>query len=510
MTHTFICRFYDLLFDRIDKNNLKVLTLHSNITLDPDEAKKIFQKLRDGKRKVILSTNIAESSITVPDVRYVIDFCLTKNLFCDPNTSYPSLRLEWASKSSCNQRRGRAGRVSNGRCYRMVPRGFFEGLDEHAPPEMQRAPLQQLILKTKLLDMGDPKTLLGLAISPPNLDDIERTILCLKEVLALTNAPTKEKEKPRFHPRFDGTLTFVGRVMAQLPLDVHLTKLILLGHVFGVLEDAIIMAAALNHGGFFSRPFRKDIEAFMAQLSWTNETNSDVIGLLNAYKAWRRVKNAGGLRTYEMAKKWGKENFIDMNRIIEVEKLVTELSKRLERINILPTPPSAPSGDSEHDVTMSRIHEEECILKFIIAGAFYPNYFIRQARDEHESLKELCGLNPFTTVMLSGVPSDQGPLYKDQINAVFQKHLPTVQCETKYHFENKKVFVEFVPAPGIYARSKIPPHVYLALKMAKINVLFQFEGMSKDEAAFKMVCGSGVLVVVCFFSGGGINSGLVR
>ena len=69
--------------------------------------------------------------------------------------------------------------------------------------------------------------------------------------------------------------------------------------------------------------------------------------------------------------------------------------------------------------------------------------------------------------------------------------MPAARCETKFHFEGKKVFVEFVPAPGVFYRTKIPPHVYLALKMAKINVPFEFEGMSKDEAAFKMVRSGG-------------------
>ena len=106
----------------------------------------------------------------------------------------------------------------------MVPQPFYKELDAHAPPEMQRAPLNQLVLKTKVLSMGEPKQILGLALSPPNLDDIERTILCLKEVGALVNVPTKHEEQPAINPRFDGDMTFVGQVMAAMPLDVHLTK----------------------------------------------------------------------------------------------------------------------------------------------------------------------------------------------------------------------------------------------------------------------------------------------
>ena len=97
-----------MLNDESELELFEVIQLHSAISLPPEKYNRIFRPPPAGKRKVILSTNIAESSITVPDVRYVIDFCLTKNLFCDPETSYPSLRLEWASKSSSDQRKGQS------------------------------------------------------------------------------------------------------------------------------------------------------------------------------------------------------------------------------------------------------------------------------------------------------------------------------------------------------------------------------------------------------------------
>ena len=84
-------------------------------------------------RKVILSTNMAESSVTIPDISYVIDFCLTKKLNCDPETNYTSLQLEWADKNSCEQRKGRCGRVKEGRVFRLVFKTFYERNcpDEH-------------------------------------------------------------------------------------------------------------------------------------------------------------------------------------------------------------------------------------------------------------------------------------------------------------------------------------------------------------------------------------------
>ena len=89
-----------------------LLPLHSSITRD--EQQRVFLPPRQGYRKIILATNIAESSITVNDVKYVIDFCLTKSLSCDPSTNYTCLRLEWASKFQAIQRKGRCGRVSEG------------------------------------------------------------------------------------------------------------------------------------------------------------------------------------------------------------------------------------------------------------------------------------------------------------------------------------------------------------------------------------------------------------
>ncbi|CAL4066121.1 unnamed protein product, partial [Meganyctiphanes norvegica] len=157
-----------------------VIPLHSSIT--SDEQRKVFAKVEPNVRKIIVSTNIAESSITVEDVKYVIDFCLTKNLTCDPVTNYTSLKMSWTSKSSCDQRRGRCGRTSDGRLYRLVDRDYYQTFSQYSVPELCRTPLTHVVLKTKVLDMGEPQSLLALAMDPPQLHDIHRTILTLKQV----------------------------------------------------------------------------------------------------------------------------------------------------------------------------------------------------------------------------------------------------------------------------------------------------------------------------------------
>ncbi|KAK7805892.1 hypothetical protein U0070_009106 [Myodes glareolus] len=257
---------HELLTNMIHKR-LQVYPLHSSVTLEE-------------QNNIILSTNIAESSVTVPDVKYVIDFCLTRTLVCDEDTNYQSLRLSWASKTSCDQRKGRAGRVSKGYCYRLIHRDFWDSsIPDHVVPEMLRCPLGSTILKVKLLDMGEPRALLATALSPPSLSDIERTILLLKEVGALAVSGQREDENPH-----DGELTFLGRVLAQLPVSQQLGKLIVLGHVFGCLDECLIIAAALSLKNFFTMPFRQHLDGYRNKVHFSGSSKSDCLALVEAFK----------------------------------------------------------------------------------------------------------------------------------------------------------------------------------------------------------------------------------
>jgi ATP-dependent RNA helicase TDRD9 len=224
----------------------KIYPLHSSIPLDKQNA--IFTKSARTERKVILATNIAESSITVPDVSFVIDFCLTKSLVCDIETHIPVLRLEWASKANCDQRAGRAGRVTEGRVYRLVEESFYKNqMMPYTEPELTRSPLDLSILRVKMLDMGPPKELLGLALNPPDLADIYHSVLQLKQVGAFAVKVTKGQQV--FYDEEDGDITTLGRIMSNLPIDIRLGKLVIMGHVFDCLEDCIIIAACLSTQG---------------------------------------------------------------------------------------------------------------------------------------------------------------------------------------------------------------------------------------------------------------------
>ena len=124
-------------------------------------------------------------------------------------------------------------------------------IPEQHDPEMKRAPLDKLILDTKQLEYGSPKELLALAMDPPELQNIKKTIMSLKQTGALlttvNNVPSK----------YDGDMTVLGEILAALPVDVKLGKLIVFGHLFNVLEECIIVAAGLSGKSIFTTPMDK-------------------------------------------------------------------------------------------------------------------------------------------------------------------------------------------------------------------------------------------------------------
>ncbi|NWW73500.1 TDRD9 helicase, partial [Climacteris rufus] len=233
-----IRRMHSCLSDKFKR--WKVYPVHACATLE--EQNKVFSATVPGYRKVILATNIAESSVTVPDVKYgklsqscnsVYSVFVIYSVLILLNCK---LELIFSYKTLCHT--SLVGRVTI------------------ILSSLQHCPLGATVLKLKKLDKGEPKALLATALSPPSVGDIERTIVQLKELGALTTCVQTEEN---LH---DGELTFLGRVLTELPVDLHLGKLIVLGHAFGCLEECLIIAAALSSRNFFAIPFKKHVDAY--------------------------------------------------------------------------------------------------------------------------------------------------------------------------------------------------------------------------------------------------------
>ncbi|XP_053521960.1 ATP-dependent RNA helicase TDRD9 [Artibeus jamaicensis] len=458
------------LLTNVTQKRLQVYPLHSSVILE--EQSNVFLSPVPGYRKIILSTNIAESSVTVPDVKYVIDFCLTRTLVCDEDTNYQSLRLSWASKTSCNQRKGRAGRVSKGYCYRLVHRDFWDSaIPDNVVPEMLRCPLGSTVLKVKLLDMGEPRALLATALSPPRLGDIGRTVLLLKEVGALAVSGQGEDENPH-----DGELTFLGRVLAQLPVSQQLGKLIVLGHVFGCLDECLIIAAALSLKNFFTMPFRQHLDGYRNKVFFSGNSKSDCIALVEAFRTWQACRQRGELRRPKDELDWGRLNYIQIKRIREVAELYEELKSRVSQFNMN-------VGSQRPVLDQEFTYKQRFILQVVLAGAFYPNYFTFGQPDEEMAVRELAGKDPKTTIVLKRVPP-YGFLYHKQLQSFFR------QCGQvkSIVFEGAKAFVEFSRNPT--ERFKTLPAVHLAIKMSQLKVPLELSVHSAEEIEGRLLGGA--------------------
>ena len=327
----------------------KIIPLHSSISWE--EHQRIYDEAPPRTRKIILATNIAESSLTIPDIRYVIDFALTKNLQADPETNYPRLMLEWVCRNQIVQRSGRAGRVHHdGRVYVLIPESMVESLPKEHVPEMRRVPLSKVVLDVKTLDMGSPKEILALAMDPPAISSLLKSIVSLQEMNAMKLTVKGIKT------RDDGDLTVLGEIIAKLPIDVKLGKLIFLGHIFGVLEEAVIIACGLNGKSIFTAPFDKKIQAYKNKLFWADRTFNDCYAILNAFQAWKTRKDRGdfsGSGGVREEKQYCQVSFLQRNQLQEMLKLTEEVTKTLRLLQIEPVRVQQPVRSSRSSASRS-------------------------------------------------------------------------------------------------------------------------------------------------------------
>ncbi|MGH0167564.1 UNVERIFIED_CONTAM: hypothetical protein FKN15_071648 [Acipenser sinensis] len=317
----------------------------------------------------------------------------------------------------------------------------------------KRCPLASTMLKVKQLDMGDPRTLLGTALSPPNLEDIEKTVLQLKEIGALSVVQAGNKES-----RFDGELTFLGRVLAHLPVDLQLGKMVVLGHVFGCLEECLIIAAALSLKNFFAIPILQCLDGCRSKVTFSGSTLSDPIALANAFKFedHRESKMLFDYINLQDELDWGKANYIQIKRIREVAELFEDLKQRVAQFN-MHISTIQPAMDYEYT------HKQRFILQVVISGAFYPNYFTLGPIDEEMASKDMSGNDPTTTVLLRSIPP-YGFLYYKQLQSLFR------QCGQvkSISFDGSRAYVEFFR--NIVRTAGVLPEVDLALRMAHFRL----------------------------------------
>ncbi|KAG5493297.1 hypothetical protein GH5_02039 [Leishmania sp. Ghana 2012 LV757] len=287
-----------------------VLPLHSAVSTESQL--KCFLPPPPGKIKIILSTNIAESGVTIDDVGVVIDTGRMKQVshatrvrtFLSKTAprGYDSFRVQdtaavtstplapesaqgnyshlmniYASRANCIQRRGRVGRTRPGLCIRLFSREHFRNLHEFQTPELLRMPLDGLCLTILKLGVGAPQQFLKTAVEPPLQVEVESAMKRLRDIGA-----TDER----------GELTPLGHRLAKLPVDPSTGKTILLGAAFRCLDSALTIAATAENG-VFARSFDMRVPSRLHREDISCNTLSDILASVNGYNYWASLHRRG-------------------------------------------------------------------------------------------------------------------------------------------------------------------------------------------------------------------------
>ncbi|XP_075103390.1 pre-mRNA-splicing factor ATP-dependent RNA helicase DEAH10 isoform X1 [Nicotiana tabacum] len=301
--------------------NRKLLTFPIYSSLPSEKQMKVFMPSPAGYRKVILATNIAETSVTIPGIKYVVDPGLVKARTYDPKMGVDSLIIVTTSKAQALQRSGRAGREGPGKCYRLYQESFFEKLTDSTLPEIKRCDLSNVVLQLKALGIDD-------VINFDFIEKPDRTaIVNSLWSLYLLGAVTEENK-----------LSDVGYQMAKLPLDPVYSKALIVASQFGCLKEMLICVAMLSVESIFYAPREKLEESRNALKSFASP-DGDHLTLLNVYRAadefFQKNKMVNSEEKAEKSlRKWCKDNYINSRSLKHARDIHSQILRNVEQMGL--------------------------------------------------------------------------------------------------------------------------------------------------------------------------------
>lgn len=294
--------------------------------LSSGEQERVFAPA--SRRKIVIATNIAETSLTIPGIHYVIDSGLARISRYNPRTRIKRLPVEPVSQSSANQRKGRAGRVQEGVCIRLYSEEDFNERPLFTQPEIQRANLAEVILRMKAFYLGDIETFPF--VQPPTPAAIANGYALLQELGALDQ---------------QRSLTGLGEDLARLPIDPTLGRMLLQSQREHATAELLIIAAGLSIQDPRERPLEQK-EAAAAAHKQHSDPRSDFLSLLNVWNAvhdeWDR------LRTQSARRKFCKQRFLSYLRMREWQDLYSQLHDALDDLGTLKLNESNAEYDAIH------------------------------------------------------------------------------------------------------------------------------------------------------------------
>ncbi|XP_068880763.1 ATP-dependent DNA/RNA helicase DHX36 [Aphelocoma coerulescens] len=360
-----ISTLHELLMSQImfKSDRFIIIPLHS--LMPTVNQTQVFKKTAPGVRKIVIATNIAETSITIDDVVFVIDGGKIKETHFDTQNNISTMAAEWVSKANAKQRKGRAGRVQPGHCYHLYNGLRASLLDDYQLPEILRTPLEELCLQIKILKLGGIAYFLSKLMDPPSRDAVMLAINHLMEL----NALDRQEE-----------LTPLGVHLARLPVEPHIGKMILFGALFCCLDPVLTIAASLSFKDPFVIPLGKEKVADARRKELSKNSKSDHLTVVNAFTGWEEARHCG----FRNEKDYCWENFLSSNTMQMLHNMKGQFAEHLLAAGFVNSrDPKNPKSNTNSG--------NEKLLKAVICAGLYPKVAkIRPSFSKKRKMVKVC------------------------------------------------------------------------------------------------------------------------
>ncbi|XWS41018.1 hypothetical protein CRYUN_Cryun17cG0045200 [Craigia yunnanensis] len=327
-----------------DSSRFVIIPLHSMVP--SMEQKKVFKRPPLGCRKIVLSTNIAESSITIDDVVYVIDSGRMKEKSYDPYNNVSTLQSSWVSKANAKQREGRAGRCQPGICYHLYSKFRAASMPDFQVPEIKRMPIEELCLQVKLLDPNcKVEDFLQKTLDPPVSESVCNAVSVLQDIGAFSH---------------DEELTELGEKLGYLPVHPLTSKMLFFAILMNCLDPALTLACASDFRDPFVLPMRPNEKQKAAaarhELASLCGGKSDQLAVIAAFECWKNAKQRG------QEGRFCSQYFVSSSTMNMLLGMRNQLQAELIRYGFIPDDGSSCSLNANHPG----------ILHAVLVAGLYP------------------------------------------------------------------------------------------------------------------------------------------
>ena len=334
----------------------RIIPLHS--MMPTAQQKEIFEKPPKGVTKIVIATNIAETSITIDDVVYVIDGGKIKVKSFEHEKDLQTLLPSWETKANAKQRSGRAGRVQNGYCFRLYTKLQESKMEEFIVPEIVRTPLDQVCLQIKILKLGMIREFLCRVMESPAEESVNLSLDKLTALNALDS---------------DENLTPLGYHLAQLPVEPQIGKMLLFGAIFLCIDPILTVAACLSYKDPFVVPLGKEKEADLERKRLARGIRSDHVMFANVFRDWQDECKKG----YAASQDFCWDHYLSPSNLRMIKDMRLQFAQYLHDCGFLLScnPLQSEANSHSHDLR---------VVQAVVCSGLYPNIARVMKRKNHK------------------------------------------------------------------------------------------------------------------------------